>query len=149
MGKELEQEEIHVYVWLNPFALHLKLTQHCKSTIHPYKIKSFLKCTLLLHKKKKTQQQRLANLLPGPCLLAAGPLYKELKRNYWKESLGLPWQSSGEDPVFSSRGAWAWSLVGRNWVQRYLRSHRSKVSKVRCKERKPDQSTNERKLASR
>ena len=53
MGKEPEQEEIHVYVWLNPFALHLKLTQHCKSTIHPYKIKSFLKCPLLLHKKKK------------------------------------------------------------------------------------------------
>ena len=22
-------EQIHVYVWLSPFAVHLKLTQHC------------------------------------------------------------------------------------------------------------------------
>ena len=26
-------EWIHVYAWLSPFAVHLKLTQHCKSTI--------------------------------------------------------------------------------------------------------------------
>ena len=24
-----EEEWIHVYVWLSPFAVHLKLTQHC------------------------------------------------------------------------------------------------------------------------
>ena len=28
MGKEFEKEEIHVYVKLNHFAVHLKLTQH-------------------------------------------------------------------------------------------------------------------------
>ena len=78
-------------------------------------------------------------------LFSQGVEEKLLKREPGA-SLGLP---SGEDPVFSSRGAWVQSLVGRNWVERYLRSHRSKVSKVRCKERKPDQSTNERKLASR
>ena len=29
MGKEFEKEEIQVYVSLNHFAVHLKLTQHC------------------------------------------------------------------------------------------------------------------------
>ena len=33
MGKESEEECIYVYVQLNPFAVHLKLTQHCKSTL--------------------------------------------------------------------------------------------------------------------
>jgi len=28
-------------VWLSPFALHLKLSQHCSSAILQYKIKSF------------------------------------------------------------------------------------------------------------
>ena len=40
MGKESEKEWIHVYVELNHFAVHLKLTQHCKSTILQYKIKN-------------------------------------------------------------------------------------------------------------
>ena len=29
MGEEFEGERIHVYVWLSPFAAHLKLLQHC------------------------------------------------------------------------------------------------------------------------
>jgi len=29
MGREFGGEWIHVYVWLNPFAVHLKLSQHC------------------------------------------------------------------------------------------------------------------------
>ena len=28
-GKEFGAECIHVYVWLNSFAIHLKLSQHC------------------------------------------------------------------------------------------------------------------------
>ena len=28
MGRELRGEWIHVYVWLSPFAVHLKLSQH-------------------------------------------------------------------------------------------------------------------------
>ena len=40
MGKESEKEYIHVQ--LNHFAVHLKLTQHCQSTIFEYKIKSTL-----------------------------------------------------------------------------------------------------------
>ena len=39
MGKESEKEWISVYVYLNHFAIHLKLTQHCKSAILQYKIK--------------------------------------------------------------------------------------------------------------
>ena len=29
MGGEFGEEWIHVYVWLRPFAVHLKLSQHC------------------------------------------------------------------------------------------------------------------------
>ena len=29
MGGEFGGERIHVYVWLSPFAVHLKLSQHC------------------------------------------------------------------------------------------------------------------------
>ena len=43
MGKESEKEWIYVYVQLNHFAIHVKLTQHCKSTILQYKIKIKLK----------------------------------------------------------------------------------------------------------
>ena len=33
MGGEFGGEWIHVHVQLSPFALHLKLSQHCKSAI--------------------------------------------------------------------------------------------------------------------
>ena len=33
MGKEFEKEKIYEYVKLNHFAVHLKLTEHCKLTI--------------------------------------------------------------------------------------------------------------------
>ena len=29
MGRDFGGEWIHVYVWLGPFAVHLKLSQHC------------------------------------------------------------------------------------------------------------------------
>ena len=29
VGGELGGEWIHVYVWLSPFAVHMKLSQHC------------------------------------------------------------------------------------------------------------------------
>ena len=32
-GKELQKEGIYGYVWLIHFAVHLKLTQHCKATV--------------------------------------------------------------------------------------------------------------------
>ena len=42
-GGEFGGKWIHVYVWLSPFAVHLKLLQHCKLTILQYKIMSFKK----------------------------------------------------------------------------------------------------------
>ena len=48
MGGEFGGEWIHVYVWLRPFAGHLKLSQHCQSAIPKYKIKRFLKNTFFL-----------------------------------------------------------------------------------------------------
>ena len=32
MGGEFGEEWIHVYVWLSPFPVHLKLSQHCLLT---------------------------------------------------------------------------------------------------------------------
>ena len=42
LGGEFGGEWIHVYVWLSPFAVHLKLS-HCLSAILQYKIKSLKK----------------------------------------------------------------------------------------------------------
>ena len=40
MGAGFGGEWIHVYVWLSPLAVHLKLSQHCQSAIPQNKIKS-------------------------------------------------------------------------------------------------------------
>ena len=39
-GREAKGEWIHVYVWLSPFAVHLKLSQHRSLAIFQSKIKS-------------------------------------------------------------------------------------------------------------
>ena len=39
VGGEFGGEWIHVCVWLSPFAVPLKLSQHCESAIPQYKIK--------------------------------------------------------------------------------------------------------------
>ena len=51
MGKEPEKEWTYVYVYLNHFAVYLKLTQHCKSTTLQYKIK-------IKGKKNQTEEKR-------------------------------------------------------------------------------------------
>ena len=43
MGGEFGGEWTHVYVWLSPFAVHLKRPQHCSPAMLQYKIKSFFK----------------------------------------------------------------------------------------------------------
>ena len=40
MGEEFGEEWIHVYVWPSPFAVHLKLSQHCQLVILQHEIKS-------------------------------------------------------------------------------------------------------------
>ena len=37
VGGEFGEEWIHVYIWLNPFAIYLKLSQHCYLAILQYK----------------------------------------------------------------------------------------------------------------
>ena len=37
MGGEFGEEWTHVYVWLSPFAVYLKLSQHCLLAIPPIK----------------------------------------------------------------------------------------------------------------
>ena len=46
MGVEFGGEWIHVYVWLSPFAIHLKLPQHCL-LIGYTPIQNFLKNAVL------------------------------------------------------------------------------------------------------
>ena len=48
MGGELGREcgYTYVYVWLSPFAIHLKLSQHYESALPQYKIKSLKKKSL-------------------------------------------------------------------------------------------------------
>ena len=43
MGGESGGERMHVFVWLSPFAVHLKLSQHCSLVILQHKAKSFFK----------------------------------------------------------------------------------------------------------
>ena len=43
MGGEFGEAWMHAYVWLSPFAVHLKLSQHCLSAISQYKFKSLKK----------------------------------------------------------------------------------------------------------
>ena len=43
MGGEFGGEWTHVYIWLSPLAIQLKLSQHCQSAIPQYKIKCFKK----------------------------------------------------------------------------------------------------------
>ena len=39
MGGDFGGEWILAYVWLSPFAVHLKLPQHCESAVPQYEIK--------------------------------------------------------------------------------------------------------------
>ena len=38
MGREFGEEWIQVYSCLSPFAVHLKLSQHCQLAVYQYKI---------------------------------------------------------------------------------------------------------------
>ena len=40
LGGEFGGEQIHVYAWLSPFGVHLKLSQYCQSAILQCKISS-------------------------------------------------------------------------------------------------------------
>ena len=42
MGGEFGGEWIHVYAWLSPFSVHLKLSRHSSLALLQYKIKSFV-----------------------------------------------------------------------------------------------------------
>ena len=50
-GQKFRGEWVHVHVWLSPFIVHLKSSQHRQSAILQYKIKSFKE---IIKKKKKT-----------------------------------------------------------------------------------------------
>ena len=43
MGEKFERGWIHVYVWLSPFTVHLKLPQHCSGHTTIQNLKVFKK----------------------------------------------------------------------------------------------------------
>ena len=69
MGKESEKEYIYIYIYiyiykLSHFAVYLKLTQYCKSTILPYKIKNFVlsfSMSLLGETRTDTSMQKISH----------------------------------------------------------------------------------------
>ena len=93
MGKESEKEWIHVYAKLKHFAVYLKLTYYCKSTILQYKIKIKIK----KHKSKDrgpiltfTRVQLFATLWT---VAYQAPLSMGFSRQeYWS---GLPFPPAG------------------------------------------------------
>ena len=56
MGEEFMGEWRHVYLWLSPFAVHPKLSQHCKPAIIQEKIK----------KLKQQQKKQSATVFGTP-----------------------------------------------------------------------------------
>ena len=58
MGGEFGGERMHIYVWLNPFTIHLKLSQHCSSVILQCKIKHVKR-----KKEKKMESPQSQSLL--------------------------------------------------------------------------------------
>ena len=53
-------ERIHAYVWLSPFVVHLKLSQHCLQATLQYKIKS-----IFLEKSQSSGHNSVMNLQYG------------------------------------------------------------------------------------
>ena len=98
MGKEFGGEWIHVYVWLSPFAVYLKLSQHCYSAILQYKIKNLKEKKRYIDKKKKdwnrgrkkkVKQQKKGN----PCARKPGygcGLWQHRGWPYWAAIAVLP-----------------------------------------------------------
>ena len=73
-------ERTHVYIWLSPFPVHLKLSQHCYSAILQYKIKRFffflkeeLK-SLLMRVKEKSEKPGLNVNIQKTKIMASGPI---------------------------------------------------------------------------
>ena len=69
MGREFGGEWIHVYVRLNPFTVHLKLSQHCKSATLQYKIK---------RREKKGKKEELNMSRKQFCFLLTISVYEGL-----------------------------------------------------------------------
>ena len=61
MRRGFGEEWIHIYVWLSPFAIHLKLSQHCESVIQNKKFKKMNKQT----KQTTKKPQSLGHIAPS------------------------------------------------------------------------------------
>ena len=48
MGGGFGGEPIHMYLWLSPFAIHLKLSQHCKSAMRTCGLSLFIRVRLFV-----------------------------------------------------------------------------------------------------
>ena len=97
MGGEFRGARIHVYVWLRPLAVHLKLAQHCLlSAIPQYKIKS-LKKKVISNAPQCSPPSVIpeASSTPAPSpavshLLSVPPLTRSRQPPPWSSLLLLP-----------------------------------------------------------
>ena len=64
MGGECVGEWIHVYVWLGPFTIHLRLSQHTKWKIQK---KVYTQVPKYYLKIQSTRSDNVLNVSPSPC----------------------------------------------------------------------------------
>ena len=81
MGEEFGGEWLHVYVWLSPCTVHLKLAQLCKPAISPNKMKSLLKRKIFPFNKWKSE---LINLSKSTTLMSS----KTNLNSDWSDKIG-------------------------------------------------------------
>ena len=82
-GRGVSGRWIHMCVRLSPFAVHLKLSQHCWSAIGQYKIKSFFKKYELEEQSlvrgiSVSENHTCAYLLAQPCPALCDPMDSSL-----------------------------------------------------------------------
>ena len=91
---ELGEEWIHVYVWLSPFSVHLKLSQYCYSVISQLKIKSL---------KKKGATKKKETILPLSCFY----MYVCVFKSYlWGKFQSLKFKTSKNDKIAHDLDVW-------------------------------------------
>ena len=116
----VQGEWIHVYVWLSPFAVHLKLSQHCSSATPQYKTvwvlkKIFFKMYNAVYWKKYTQPKSLKTMVIA--LPIRNQINKGKQNTEWKKErkvTGLKTKTH-----FTTR----WTALDLLWFLVYLKGH--------------------------
>ena len=111
MGGEFGEEWIHAYVWLSPFSVQLKLSEHCQLAIHQYKIKSLINKIKNKKRMGHTYPQTMWGYSGKLCVLSAQLLsHVHLFATLWTAArqaplpMGFPRQESWSEVPFLVTG---------------------------------------------